>query len=134
MVELVLLKINYNISLQSLYLWPIRGQYFHSSIEDPEIVCLFIYLFDVMLPFRWISQILYQETSDWSVVLNFTCFLKYVLDCKQNFIFHISIPINCNQISEGLLYTRTFCFARRASVVIIFQQEIHCTFGLFALL
>jgi hypothetical protein len=33
------------------------------------------------------------------------CRLKYVLNCEQYFfIFHISIRINCNRISEGLLF------------------------------
>jgi hypothetical protein len=33
------------------------------------------------------------------------CLLKYVLNCEQHFfIFDISIRIDCNRNSEGLLY------------------------------
>jgi hypothetical protein len=42
------------------------------------------------------------------------CLLKYVLNCEQNFSFFIfraglsDIRINCNQISEGLLYEKSW--------------------------
>jgi hypothetical protein len=38
------------------------------------------------------------------LLLNAMCLLNYVLNCKQNlFGFRMSIRINCNRISEGLL-------------------------------
>jgi hypothetical protein len=52
------------------------------------------------------TQLLSQQTSDSSAFLNAMCLLKYVLNYETAFsIFHISIRINCNRITEGLLFT-----------------------------
>jgi hypothetical protein len=48
--------------------------------------------------------VLSEHTSDSSALLNAMCLLKYVPNCEEHFfIFNISIRINSNRISEGLL-------------------------------
>jgi hypothetical protein len=58
--------------------------------------------------------------------------LKYVLSCKQLFfIFLVLIRINCNRISEGLLYTVTEWLALLLYVREVmgssFGPEMSCT-------
>jgi hypothetical protein len=76
-----------------------KGQYNYSSIEDSEVVLIFERN-DVGS--KKLSQVLSEQTRDPSAFLNVMCLLKYVLNCGS--IFHISIRIKCNRISESFLY------------------------------
>jgi hypothetical protein len=57
-----------------------------------------------MMQFWRHCQVLSEQTSDSSAVLNAASFKVCTQLWTEFLIFHISIRINCNRIGEGLLY------------------------------
>jgi hypothetical protein len=82
MIWVVLMKINYKISLYSLYLKTIKRQYIYSSIEDSEVVPVFDHL-------KKLSSFCLNRQATQSAFLSAMCVLKYVLNCEQHFSFFV---------------------------------------------
>jgi hypothetical protein len=76
------MKINNKISLQSLHLKTIKRQYIYSSIKDSEVVLVYE---RNNAGLKKLSQVLSEQTSDSSAILNAMRFLNYVLNCQQHF-------------------------------------------------
>jgi hypothetical protein len=85
---------NKTVSLYNLYLKTIKRQYIYSSIENSEVELVSE---RNNAGLKKLSQVLSEQTSDSSALLNVMC----LLTVKS--IFHVSIRINRNRISEGVL-------------------------------
>jgi hypothetical protein len=85
------------VSLYSLYFITVKRHYICSFIEDSEVVFVFERN-DAGL--KKLSQVLSEQTSDSSALINAMCLLKYVLNCEQHFsYFHLDYP------TSGLIVT-----------------------------